>query len=382
MNKSYLIAAGLTLGITAWVVGGYALKSPPQTDAANAKPEMKSEATPMTVAVRTQSAKPVQQHIVAQGQAEPNRSVTVRAETAGQIGEILVKEGASVAAGDIIARLKINDRQARLDRAKARVAQQQSAYDASQALGKKGYQTQRQSDETYAALQTVKAELEEARIEMEHTAIRAPFDGTLLTSPIELGTYVAVNGEVGGIVDNDPLVVRVDIAQQNISDVRTGLSASVSFATGEKRDGIVRYVAARAEQGTRTFRVEIEVPNPDGAIPSGISAEAKIPTRTVMAHFVSPAALALNDEGALGIKAVDQDNKVTFHTANIVKSDAGGVWIKGLPEQARIITNGQGFVRIGEAVRVAEDDGTADPGASGRAGLLSMSRAEDGGAAR
>lgn len=355
MNRSYVIAAVLTLGIGGWILGGYALKSK-ETGAAEPKADTAAAQQPMTVAVHRQAARPVQQFIIAQGQAEPNRTVSVRAETAGQIGEILIEEGAKVSAGDVIAKLKINDRQARLDRAKARLTQEQGAYEASQALGKKGYQTQRQADEAYAALQTAKAELEEARIELEHTQVRAPFEGTLLTRDIELGTYVAVNGEVGTIVDNDPLVIRIDVAQQNVKNVKKGLPSTVSFATGEKREGKVRYVAARADQNTRTFRVEIEVANPDGAIPSGVSAEAKIPTTSVMAHHVSPAALALNDEGVLGVKAVGEGRKVVFHKADIVRSDADGVWIAGLPKQATIITNGQGFVRVGEEVRVAEED--------------------------
>jgi len=376
LNKSHVIAAILTLGIGGWVLGGYALKSE-ETETAEPKAETAAAQQPMTVAVRTQAAKPVQQYIVAQGQAEPNRTVSVRAETAGQIGEILVEEGAKVSAGEVLAKLKINDRQATLDRARARLTQEQGAYDASQALGKKGYQTQRQSEETYAALQTAKAELEQARIELDHTRIRAPFEGTLLTRDIELGTYVAVNGEIGTIVDNDPLVIRIDVAQQNVRDVKKGLAATVSFATGEKREGTVRYVAARADQNTRTFRVEIEVANPDGAIPSGISAEAKIPTTSVMAHFVSPAALALNDEGVLGVKAVDGDRKVVFHKADIVRSDGNGVWIAGLPEEARIITNGQGFVRVGDEVRVAEEGSGQAPANGDSAALLSMTRAED-----
>lgn len=380
MNRSYVIAAIIALGISGWVLGGYALKS---EETPTAEPKAAAAAVQsMTVAVSTQAARSVQQYIVAQGQAEPNRTVSVRAETAGQIGEILIEEGAKVSAGDVIVKLKINDRQARLDRARARLTQEQGAYEASRSLGKKGYQTERQSEEAYAALQTAKAELEEARIELAHTQIHAPFEGTLLTRDVELGAYVAVNGEIGTIVDNDPLVIRIDVAQQNISDVRTGLSATISFATGEKREGKVRYVAARADENTRTFRVEIEVANPDGAIPSGISAEARIPTTTVMAHFVSPAALSLNDAGVLGVKAVGEDRKVVFHPADIVRSDANGIWIAGLPEQAVIITSGQGFVRVGEQVRVAEQDDGAAPGAEDSAAVLSMTRAEDRKAAR
>ncbi len=381
MNKSYIIAASLTLGIAAWVFGGYFVKSAGKETAA--APAVADTVAPMTVAVRTEDARPVEQFIIAQGQAEPNRTVTIRAETAGQVAEILADEGAVVAAGDIIVRLEANDRQARIDRAQAHVREQQSAFEASQTLGKKGYQTQRQADQIFSALETAKAELEQARIELEHIDIRAPFEGVVLSSPVELGAYVDINGEVSTIVDNDPLVVSLRITQQNISSLKVGQAASLKFATGQEREGKIRYIAARADEGTRTFRVEVELPNPNGEIPSGISAEAKIPTGTVMAHFVSPAALSLNDEGKLGVKTVNEDNRVVFHTASIVMSDVNGAWITGLPAHARIITLGHGFVQIGEEVVVAEEEGKVAPdGSREAAALVPTSSIKDPTAAR
>ncbi len=359
MKKSYLIAVFFVFVLAAWVLGGYFLKTSSKESAPEAS--VTDTVPPMTVSVRTQEAKSVERFIVAQGQAEPNRTVTVRAETKGKVDELLADEGATVRAGDVIARLEMNDLMARIERAKARVREQQSAFEASESLGKKGYQSQRQADETFSSLVTAKAELKEAMIELERTEIKAPFEGVVLSSPIELGAYVDVNGEVATIVDNDPLVVSLRITQQNISDLEVGQGATLTFATGQEREGKIRYIAPRADKGTRTFRVEVELPNSDGEIHSGISAEARIPTGSAMAHFVSPATLSLNDEGKLGVKTVNEDSRVAFHEASIVISDAEGAWITGLPARARIITLGHGFVRIGEQVDVAEEEGAAGP---------------------
>lgn len=354
MKKSYIIAAVLACALTTWVLGGYFMRTAgKEVETGPATTEM---AQTMKVAARTQKAEPVSQIVVAQGQAEPNRTVTVRAETMGRVVEILADEGSTVEAGDVIVRLEENDRKARIDRAEARLREQESAFEAAQALGKKGYQTQRQSDQIYSSLKSAKAELEEAMIEFDRLEIRAPFEGAVLSCPVELGTYVDTNGEIATIVDNDPLVASVQIPQHNITALKVGQPASVRFATGQERDGKIRYVAARADLGTRTFRVEIELPNPDKAIPSGISAEAKIPTRSVMAHFLSPAELSLNEAGALGVKTVGDDDRVEFHEAKIVMSDAEGAWVTGLPPTARIITMGHGYVQIGEKVIVAEEE--------------------------
>ena len=368
MKKSYLIAVFFIFVLAAWVLGGYFLKS--SSKEAALSPSVAESVPPMTVSVRTQEAKSVERFIVAQGQAEPNRTVTVRAETTGQVAELLADEGAIVSTGDVIARLEMNDLTARIERAKARVREQQSAFEASEALGKKGYQSQRQADETFSSLATAKAELEEAMIELDRTEIKAPFEGVVLSCPIELGAYVDVNGEVATIVDNHPLVVSLRITQQDISDLDVGQGATLTFATGQERKGKIRYIAPRADEGTRTFRVEVELPNSDGEIHSGISAEARIPTGSVMAHFVSPAMLSLNDEGKLGVKTVNEDNRVAFHEASIVMSDAEGAWIAGLPARARIITLGHGFVRIGEQVQVAEEEDAAGPDGAQEAAAL------------
>jgi multidrug efflux system membrane fusion protein len=353
LKKSYVIALGLACALTAWVLGGYYYRTA-GTEVVEAPAQ--SDALPlMKVSVRTQEAKPVSKIVVAQGQTEPNRTVTVRAETMGQVAEMLADEGSTVKTGEVLVRLEQNDREARITRAKARVREQESAFEAAQALGKKGYQSQRQLDQIYSSLQTAKAELKEALIEFDQLDIRAPFEGSVLSSPVELGTYVDTNGIIATIVDNDPLVVSVHIPQQKIVNLKIGQPAAVKVATGQERGGTIRYIAARADQGTRTFRVEVEVPNADDAIPAGISAEATIPTGSVMAQFISPAELSLDAAGSLGVKTVDDKGRVEFHKAKIVMSDTNGAWVTGLPATSRIITLGHGYVQVGEQVQVAEE---------------------------
>src|SRR5690606_33912163 len=97
--------------------------------------------------------------------------------------------------------------------------------------------------------------------------------------------------------DNDPLLVTAQISQSDVDDIAIGSTAKVDFPNGTKSEGKVRFIASQAASATRTFRVEIEVPNPELTLRSGTSAEARIPTGTVTAHFVSPALLTLDDSG-------------------------------------------------------------------------------------
>ena len=74
-----------------------------------------------------------------------------------------------------------------------------------------------------------------------------------------------------------------------------------------------------------------------------------------MAHRVSPAVLALDDNGNLGVKALGADNTVIFHEVEIVKTESNGAWVTGLPNDITLITLGQGFVNPGEEVEPVSD---------------------------
>lgn len=357
MKKSYFIAGALALTIIGWMSAGYftAGGKPRQPPA-----ELKAEPATSLVLVQVvaKSAETIMKKIVAQGRVSPDRLVTVRAETAGRISGVVAQEGRSVQAGDILVRIEMDDRNAKLEKAEALVDERLRAYKRANNLGDKGFQSQGIIDESYTALKSAQAALQEIQLDIAHTTIRVPFDSILEMRHVEVGDYVAINSEIATIVDNDPLVITVQIAQLNFAAISLGSNVDVDFATGSTGRGKVRYIAPRADESTRTFKVEIEVPNSGSKIPSGTSAEAMIPTGSVSAHFISPALLSLSTSGQVGIKVVSDNNTVAFHPVTIELAEANGIWVSGLPDIARIITVGQGFVREGDVVRIADEETT------------------------
>jgi multidrug efflux system membrane fusion protein len=128
----------------------------------------------------------------------------------------------------------------------------------------------------------------------------------------------------------------------------------VTLSTGESVEGRLTYIAPRANEQTRTFDVEIEIDNSDASLRSGMSAKAKISTGEVDAHFLSPALFSLSSDGDVGVKVVDETDKVRFYPVTILQSNTQGAWVDGLPEQVRVITRGQGFVDEGNQVSVED----------------------------
>lgn len=363
MTKSTLIAAAVATALVAWIASGYLLDG-----AEPAPPAAPSAARePFPVEVRRLMAEPVTRALINQGEVLPNRVVTLRAEVAGRLAEIAAPEGTRVEEGDLVARIDAGDLPIQLQEAEALVAQAEGDYEAALQLEERGFAPQQRLRERFTALQAARATRERIRRQIENATIEAPFDGIVNAVALDEGEFVPVNGEIATLIDNDPLIVTIDVPQQSIDPIRVGQPARVTFVTGRVAEGEVSYVSAAAERETRTFRVEIRVPNPDAETPSGISAETRIPIEEVPAHFLSPALLSLSGDGRLGVKAVTDEGLVAFHPVDIVQARAQGVYVSGLPEEVALITVGQGFVAEGEAVRVVEaqaDDAAPVPGAS------------------
>lgn len=350
-NRSSLTIAAVALLLAAWILSGVFSREPPRL-------EERAAAAPMTVAVVASEAQTVERLLTLQGEVEADQRVTVRAETAGRIESLPVSLGQRVSAGEVIAQISLDDREARLRRAEAAVQGRESDYRAAQQLAREGFQAQLRVETALAELEAARAEREAMHLDLENTRVRAPIAGVINHRYAEVGDFLSRADPVAEVLENHPLRAVVQVPQHSVHRVRVGGVARVSFVDGDERDGEVSYISARADTATRTFRVEIRVPNADRALPSGVSVQVRIPVQQVLAHRISPALVALDDRGRLGVKTVDGDDRVAFHEIDVMRADADGIWVTGLPERARLITIGQGFVNAGEPVRVVDEGAT------------------------
>ena len=248
------------------------------------------------------------------------------------------------------------DRRARLAQAEATVKQRELEFEARARLKGDSYVSEAQLQEAEALLESAKAELTRARLDIDYMVIRAPFDGALQERQVEVGDFVKLGDPVAAIVDDRTLIVRASIAEYEAHFVKKGGPGSAKLATGEIIHGTIRYIAPVADEATRPFNVELDIDNTDGALRAGMTAELVIPAETIFAQKVSPSLLTLDDEGNLGIKTVNESGIVEFHVADVALSSSDGVWIAGLPHSATIITVGQGFVSEGIFVEAIPED--------------------------
>jgi multidrug efflux system membrane fusion protein len=240
--------------------------------------------------------------VTIQGRTEANRSVLISSETNGIVQSILADKGDQVKKDQIICKLSVDSRKAKLDEAEALMRQKKLEWEASKVLVEKGYRSQTKAAGSKAAFDASKALVIQMQNELENIYIRAPFDGFFNDNLSEVGDFLSIGMPCGHIIDYDPILVTGQISEQEIKKVKTGVIAKATLSTGEKLDGLVSYISKTADKKTRTFRVEIKIDNPDFKIKDGMTTELFLPTQKVRAHLIPPSSLTLDRDGKIGIR--------------------------------------------------------------------------------
>ncbi len=356
MNRSLLLAVVFAVGAVAWIASGSLGGGGDRQQMRNAPAPLEAETSVPEVRVRGSEAQDHLRELVVFGQTEAVREVELKAEIGGPIAALPAEKGERLAAGAEIARIAEQERPAELAKARALLEQRRIEVQAARKLSEKGYRAQTSLAAAEAELQAAEAAVRLAEVNLEKLVVTAPFDGVLDRRSVELGDFVDRGDPIGRLVDLDPLLVVAQVSEKDVGEIAVGDAGALRLADGERRiEGRVRFVAASAETATRTYRVELAVPNPGGRLPVGATAELHLPIETVRAHRVTPAVLTLDTDGRVGVNTVDEQDTVVFHPVRILAQDDDGVWLAGLPERIRLISVGQEYVVDGQPVRPVEE---------------------------
>ena len=284
------------------------------------------------------------------------------------------------------AEARVEEAEAQLEEAKARLEEAKINANAAERLIEDGFASQTRVASTRAAVrgaeaaiqtaraglksaeanrQSVTAQIESARAgvesaqaavaaaerEIENLTITAPFAGLLESDSAELGSLLQPGNLCATVIRLAPMMLVGFVPETQVTRVELGAAATARLASGAEVAGEVVFISRAADTSTRTFRIEVEVPNPDLALRDGQTAEIEIAAAGTSAHLLPQSALTLNDKGTLGVRTVDADNRAAFAPVSLVRDTPEGVWLTGLPKQANVITVGQEYVA--EGVRVA-----------------------------
>jgi len=362
MQTSFKTAIVIAVLAVVWMASGYfndieTANGAVSGDVTNGDVEAQNEPTQTRVRVTTVSSEEHVRSIAILGRIEADKAVSVRTEVPGRILEVVVKRGAEVQAGDVLVKIDPENLPALLAEARARREQRKIAYDSAKKLSKGGYSSQLSVAQAKADMEAARAQVSGMQRDLDNTTIIAPFAGVVDDLPVEAGDYNEKAGAiVARVIDLTRMNAVGEVVEHDIGFIDLGGVARVRLPDERMVSGQVSFIAKSSNTLTRTFRVEVSMDVPDRSVPEGVTAELHLPLERVVAHKISSALLTLNDEGAVGVKTVSDDGVVVFHPVEMVSDAADGIWLTGLPHEARIITVGQEFVAEGQTVIPVEGD--------------------------
>ncbi|WP_420863809.1 efflux RND transporter periplasmic adaptor subunit [Algirhabdus cladophorae] len=363
---------------------------------------------PVGVVALASQAQTIDSAVLVRGQTQASRQVLVRAETSGLVISEPLRAGAYIEADTLLCHLDEGTRASSLAEARARLAEAKANMPSAQArvpearallrgaqarleealindraasaLKKDGFASTTRVAATTAAVEAALAAVETAEAgiqsaeggiesalasvqsaeaavatverDISKLEIRAPFAGLLETDTAELGSLLQPGSECAIILQLDPIKLVGFVPETEVDKIAVGSVGAARLATGGTMQGRVSFLSRSADALTRTFRVEFEVPNPDYAIRDGQTVEMQIASDGAEAHLLPGSALTLNDEGALGVRVVDEAQTAQFRPVELVRDTREGVWVKGLDAAADVIVVGQEYVTDGVPVKV------------------------------
>lgn len=312
-------------------------------------------AAPPTTA-RLTAPEPVRHapHVVATGTLEARQSSALALRVPGTLRRVAVKRGQEVREGALLATLDEDaaaaaGRQAEAalaaaraqlalaDDALARVTRLRRDEGASEA---QAVQASAQRDLAAAQVAAAQAQLEQARVNLAHHRLTAPFAGVVTRIPDGLGVTVAPGTPVVTLVATRELVLRTSVTQEEAAELRPGARATVVVPASGARtaDARVSVVVPAVDAATNRVPVELSVPNADGRFLPNAFARAELPAGAERDAWRVPASALVARGDAVAVWVVGPDGRARILPVRrlaeegdaAVISPEGGAWPEGL----------------------------------------------------
>ena len=247
------------------------------------QPETASGAIPVRVVV-AQPGSMEGAGITFSGTLVPRVESQLAFRVPGRIVERRADVGATVARGDVLARLDdtpfklaIKESQADLAQARATLARVQRDVGRNRALARSGAIAGADFDALQTQLRAAQSRLDRARNDLAYATLTAPAAGTIADVAAEAGQVVAVGTPVLRLAHTGEQEVQVDVSESRIGQLTQAQVATVRLLSlpGVELTGIVREVASVADGATRTYRVRVALPELPEAARLGMTASVR-----------------------------------------------------------------------------------------------------------
>ena len=337
--------------------------------------------------------------LTGQGYVVAQVKAAISSKATGRLEALYVIEGDKVKSGDIIGKIESNDvrafmsqQQAQVDVINASLTNAQADYDEAnttfvrqQSLLSGGAGTQAEFDMAQARLKRAQAQIRSvqaqlkaqdaaikaARVQVENTVIRAPFDGTVLTKNANVGEVITALGAAAGargavvtLADMSSLEVEADVSESSLSKISQNqpVEISVSAIADKRYPGFVSKIIPTADRGKGTVKVKIRFNEIDDKVLPEMAAKVNFlrndagNTVKETTKILIPKSAVINVNGKMLIFIVGPGSKAQEQVIKTGKT-FGDYYevIAGLAPGATLITSGMEELSTGTSITMEKE---------------------------
>ena len=301
------------------------------------------------------------------GSLSPVVQTTVKSKVSGDVNKVLVREGESVAAGQLMAQIDTADAHARLDaqsatleEAKAKLSIAEKNRENNLQLLRQKFISQNAYDTTHstyegsaAMVRSAEAQVRIARKAFEDAAVRAPFAGIVAKKMVNAGEKVGVDSALFALVDLGRMEIEAPAPASEIPSIKVGLPVSFRVDGYAERvfDGRVERINPTTEPGSRSITLYISVANRDGALKGGMFAKGRIVLDRTVPTAVIPASALRDEAGQIYVFTIE-GGKIAKRPVKIgfTEPQEGVVEVKsGLEKGLNVVSARVSGLKAGEA---------------------------------
>lgn len=355
------------LGAFLIVLLAWALWPPPEA------PRRGPQSVPVSVAPAVTRDYPLVLATV--GRVQPLESVSLRARIDGQVARVLMQEGRAVQAGEVLLRLDDDELRTRLTQAEATLARDaaqlsnaRTVLERYQALKEKNYVSEDmlRAAETSAAslaaaVRSARAAVENARLQLSYTVVRAPFAGRVGARTVAPGATVQANTTVLAVINRQhPVQVAFAVPEKYLGalqPLREGRALPVTITAESdatlRVEGQADFIDNAVDTGSGTIQVKATLPNRDHRLVPGAFVQVLLQLATLQ-DVVTVPATAVQQNGAHSSVYVVEAGKAQLREVTVRERDAEvAVIASGLTAGETVVTDGHLRLSPGAAVQIA-----------------------------
>ncbi len=224
--------------------------------------DKKKEPTPVAVTPVAQG--PIAAYTVATANLVPEDEVKVIAEADGRVVKVLVDEGHSVAAGQVLLQIDSTDARIATQKAELALRNAQVTLDRAQQMEAEKLISPQDLDNRRYERDAAVQSLAEARQRLRKTTVAAPFSGRITVRKVQLGQAVKPGDELFTVADFEPLVARIFLPEREVLDLKVGQAVRLALRARDqvKFDGRIQQISPVVDTGSGTVKVTVEAVRP------------------------------------------------------------------------------------------------------------------------